>query len=620
MDILNISTERSSRIIEIISGFLDNFPELGGMLTTINRWVFVMLAIYILLRAILSLLKSRNPSEIWAYMQDQDGNTTPISHWENVIGRSKSCDIVCDDPSVSRNHGTLMRNRDGSWTYTDLQSKNGSYINGERIHRSSAKVKVGDVLSIGACELTLFPISLEEQRNNTEYRKEKAVPLKAGNSFLALTLFQLLAAFQLIISLGEDCPVALPLCMIGLSAVMWTYYIFLRAMRRVGFEMEIIAFFLSTLSLAVTASAEPSAVLKQLIAIILGLMLFFGLCWFLRDLNRAKSIRVFMVVCAVGLLAVNLVFGTSSFGAQNWISIAGMSLQPSELCKIAFIYAGAATLDELFTKKNLTMFVGLSIFCLGALAVMSDFGTAAIFFVAFLVISFLRSGDFSKLILICAAALTGVFLMLRFKPYIADRFAAWGHVWEYADGAGFQQTRAMTAAASGGLVGVGPGNGWLNQIFAAETDLVFGVLTEEWGLIISSLAVLAIVTLCVFAFQSIMAGRSTFYTIAACSASTMFIFQTMLNVFGCVDIFPLTGVTFPFVSCGGSSMLASWGLLSFMKAADTRQNASFAVKMTKKNEFQSESEIQKITPPSLSKDKALEESDVQEVTSLDDLF
>lgn len=620
MDILSISTEQSSTIIGVISGFLDKFPELGGMLTTINRWVFVVLAIFILLRAILSLLKSRNPSEIWAYIQDQDGNTTPISHWENVIGRSRSCDIVCDDRSVSRNHATLMRNRDGSWTYTDLHSKNGSYINGEKIHRETAKVHSGDVITIGGCNLTLFPISLEEQRNNTEYRKEKAVPLKASRSFAALTLFQILTAFQLIVSLGEDCPVALPLCMLGLSVVMWIYYLTMRAFRRVGFEMEIIAFFLSTLSLAVTASAEPSAVLKQLIAIILGVIVFFCLCWFLRDLNRAKGIRVFMVVCAVGLLAINLVFGTSSFGAQNWISVAGMSLQPSELCKIAFIYAGAATLDELFAKKNLTMFVGLSVFCLGALAVMSDFGTAAIFFVAFLVISFLRSGDFSKLILICAAALTGVFLMLRFISYIADRFAAWGHVWEYADGAGFQQTRAMTAAASGGLVGVGPGNGWLNQIFAAETDLVFGVLTEEWGLIISSLAVLAIVTLCVFAFQSIMAGRSTYYTIAACSASTMFIFQTMLNVFGCVDIFPLTGVTFPFVSCGGSSMLASWGLLSFMKAADTRQNASFAVKMTKKNEFQPEAEVQKITVPSLSQDKSLAEPDVQEVTSLDDLF
>ena len=135
----------------------------------------------------------------------------------------------------------------------------------------------------------------------------------------------------------------------------------------------------------------------------------------------------------------------------------------------------------------------------------------------------------------------------------------------------------MSAAASGGLVGVGAGGGWLKNIPASETDLVFGFLAEEWGLIIAVLAVLSIITLAIFAVRSIWAGRSSFYTIAACSAMSLFLFQTMLNVFGSVDLFPLTGVTFPFVSSGGSSMIASWGMLAFLKAADTRQNASIAV-------------------------------------------
>ena len=113
---------------------------------------------------------------------------------------------------------------------------------------------------------------------------------------------------------------------------------------------------------------------------------------------------------------------------------------------------------------------------------------------------------------------------------------------------------------------------------AADTDLVFGVLSEEWGLIIAVLAILSIVTLGIFAVRSIKAGRSAFYTIAACAATTLMIFQTILNVFGSVDILPLTGVTFPFVSNGGTSMIVSWGMLAFLKAADTRQNASIAVK------------------------------------------
>lgn len=111
-------------------------------------------------------------------------------------------------------------------------------------------------------------------------------------------------------------------------------------------------------------------------------------------------------------------------------------------------------------------------------------------------------------------------MILRFKPYVASRFASWTHVWEAAvvDGAGFQQSRTMSAAASGGLIGVGPGEGWLESVPAADTDMVFGMLIEEWGFIIAVLAVLSIVTLSIFAYRSIFAGRSTYYTIAACGA------------------------------------------------------------------------------------------------------
>ena len=195
----------------------------------------------------------------------------------------------------------------------------------------------------------------------------------------------------------------------------------------------------------------------------------------------------------------------------------------------------------------------------------------------------MRSGDFATLSLITGGAAFAGMMVLRFKPYIAERFAVWGHVWEQASGKGFQQTRTMCAAASGGLVGVGAGKGWLEGVFAADTDLVFGMLCEEWGLIIALLSVACIVTLAIFAVRCTKAGRSTFYTIAACAATSLLVFQSILNIFGSVDLLPLTGVTLPFVSHGGSSMISAWGLLAFLKAADTRQNASFAIKLEKRS-------------------------------------
>ena len=360
---------------------------------------------------------------------------------------------------------------------------------------------------------------------------------------------------------------------------MWAYVFVLRAMKRRGFEMEIIAFFLSTLSLAVTATCLPNQVFKQFVAIAMGVALFLFMCTYLRDLERTVSVRKIIYGVAAVLLLINLIFGTTLNGASNWVSIGGLTFQPSEIVKLGFIWVGSATLNELFDRKETMVFTGFSVFCFGCLALMGDFGTAIIFFVTFVIMSFLRSGDVTKLAGVVGVAVVAGLMVLRFKSYVAKRFASWGHVWDsdvMLDG-GYQQTRTMTASASGGYVGLGAGNGWLRNDFASETDLVFGVLTEEWGLIIAVMAVIAIITLSIFAFRSIWAGRSTYYTIAACSAMSIFLFQTMLNVFGSVDLLPLTGVTFPFVASGGTSMIASWGLLAFLKAADTRQNASIAV-------------------------------------------
>ena len=599
--------------------------------TEIVRWIFVFLAAYILIRSIKSLLQTKNPAEVWAYVHmetlypDGEGGyqkgeiSLPLTHWENVIGRTKSCDLVAEDSAISRNHGILMRDGEGNWSFRDLGSKNGSYINGIRIgaegpqrkedsgndaegeipavplRRRGARygrreknekmsgpvgVEYGDEIRMGMTTCTLLPISLEERNNNINMRRSDTRPMSAGPTLAALTLFQILTAFQLSIALPQEDMPKIFIAFGGLILTMWIYVAVLRSMKKTAFEMDTIAFFLSTLSLAVVASSSVDSVMKQLIAIVLGVTAMFLICIILRNLEMTKKLRWILLGGSVLLLLGNLAFGSFAFGAKNWIEIGGLSFQPSELTKVAFIWIGAATLDELFQKRNLLVFMIFSAFCFGCLAVMGDFGTAIIFFVTFVIISFLRSGDFSKLVLFTGGAVIGGLMILRFRPYIADRFASWGHVWdpEFVDAAGFQQSRAMSAAASGGMVGVGAGEGWLESVQAADTDMVFGMLIEEWGLIIALLAVACIVTLAVFAVRSIMSGRSAFYTIGACGAMSMFVFQTMLNVFGSMDLFPFTGVTFPFVSNGGTSMMVSWALLAFLKSADTRERASIAVK------------------------------------------
>ena len=544
------------------------------------RYVFLILALLILVRAIRGLVRIPYTSEKWGQLSLPGGGGIPICHWENILGRGAAADIRLNLPTVSRQHAALIRGDEGEWQVTDLGSKAGTQVNGKEV-TGPTPIRMGDTLSVGGVQLLFLPLSREEEEALKAQRRAEA-PLSMWPSFLCLTVFQILAAAQLLIqSRGEETHLY-PLALLGLTGVMWLYYLLLRSFGVRGFEMESIAFFLSTLSLAVTASSAPGSVFKQFVAIVLGLLFMLALGVVLRDGRRIQKLRWLMAALAIGLLGITLVAGQTKYGAANWIYLGPISFQPSEIAKICYIFAGAAGLERLFRKRNLGLFILLTGACLVCLALMSDFGTASIFFATFVVIAYLRSGDFATLSLICGGAVFAGFLVIRFRPYIFRRFASWGHAWEAASTTGYQQTRAMSAAASGGVAGMGGGNGWLHNVAAADTDLVFGMLCEEWGLLVAVLAVVCIITLALFAARACRGGRAAFPTIAACAAGSLLVVQTMLNVFGAMDLLPLTGVTFPFVSNGGSSMISAWGLLALLKAADTRERASFAIRRPEK--------------------------------------
>lgn len=538
-------------------------------------YLFPVLALGILIRCAVSLLTFRPEPEVWAWLTTPDGAHIPVTHWESLIGRGAGCDVQLGYPTVSRTHAVLTRYDDGSWTISDAHSKSGVFVNGRQTALSA--LRFGDVITMGGVNFTLIPLTKEQERIQAGTRTRAGHAVHQVPTLLLLTLFQLLTAIQLILG---GCDPALELTAFGgLIGLEWALYLALRAFRRTGFEAETLAFFLCTMGLAVVSSSAPESLIKELLAIVAGVCVFLVVCWSLRDLERAKTVRYLAAVAGIGLLAFNLLFGVEKFGARNWIQLGGVSFQPSEFVKVCFIYVGASTLSRLMAKRNIVLFIAYSAVICACLALMKDFGTTIIFFVAFLVIAFLRSGNFATIALAIAATGFAGVLVLRFLPYARNRFEAWGHVWDYALTTGYSQTRSMMCIASGGLFGLGPGKGWLKYVAASDTDLVFAFVSEEWGLIMAVLMVACIVILACFVVRSAPAGRSCFYTIGACAAVTVMVTQTILNVFGMADFLPLTGVTFPFVSNGGSSMVCVWGLLAFIKAADTRQNASVAIRV-----------------------------------------
>lgn len=391
-------------------------------------------------------------------------------------------------------------------------------------------------------------------------------------ALILLTLFQIISMAQVVFD-GNGSPDTECLIFFGAYlAVEWVYFVAMSiARKRADPALEMMALFLTGIGLVTVAGANKELLKTQFIADMLGIFCYVALLWLISNVDRAMFMRTPMAVAAVGLLVLTLILARNIKGAFNWLSIGGMSIQPSEFVKVAFVFVGAATLEKLQTTRSLTKYIIFCVVCVALLFLMRDLGAALIFFVTFIVLAFMRSGDFRTIVLLCvgAAMAAGLVVLIR-SDFVMARFATYRHVWDDMYGKGYQQTRVLIYSVSGGLLGVGIGDGKLKEVPAATEDLVFGMICEEWGIIIGILVILCIMFIAFHSIRCASGARSAFYAISGIAAGCLMLFQTGLNVFGVTDLLPLTGVTLPFISRGGSSAICCWALIAFIKAADNR--------------------------------------------------
>ena len=563
-----------------IQSLLAEAGNISIAVTYVTRFIFPLLAIIIFVRCLLPLMSGGRKPAPWAYLVLQGGDVRPLSHWENSVGRSNSCDVVLNMKFISRVHAVITR-KGNRWYISDLDSKGGVMVNDENVNGNTL-IDDDDTIKLAGLEMKIIPAEFDieeslEKKKMAERIAERAAyaasNFSLGHTLVFILLFQVLGLINICLAAGENFNLMVPIVFLLFFALELFYFLFTGYSVRKHIEPELLAFFLSGISLFVCASVNPSELIKQFVAILIGIALLLVLTFFLNNLERARVARYVFAIASIILLIVTLLVATATNGALNWVQIGGVSIQPSEFVKVAFVFAGGATLDRLLSSQNFFKYMVFSGVCIVALILMSDFGAALIFYIAFIVITFMRSGDLRRIGLITGVTVAGIGIVVSYLPYIMSRFEAWRHAWEFANSGGYQQVRTMIYTASGGMFGVGSGNGYLRYIAAADTDLVFGLIAEEWGLIIAIICSLVPVALAIFAFMSVKSGRSAFYAIVACGAATIFLMQSILNVFGSLDIVPLTGVTLPFVSNGGSSMVACWGLIALIKSIDERHRA-----------------------------------------------
>ena len=538
------------------------------------RYLMLIIVLYVVVRMLLALFFKKTTDPVRGKLVNSITDEEIFLYdREMSLGRNKKCDVVLPFDTVSRLHAVLAyRNR--GFVIFDTFSKSGVSVNGEKIDKKS-RLHHGDVIDIGGLEYTL-------KESRYKFIKDRSSLIARPSYGIVLILIGLFNICSMLLNLvvdGEFQPQIL-LTYLGFIAVQWLYFLFATFVLRIhNFELEMIGFMFTSVGLAIVGSIYPGAVLKQFLAIVIGVVGFGVMVVIMRNIDTLKSMRWALAGASVLILGATLIIAETTNGAKNWISLGGISLQPSELVKIAFIFTGAVTLEKLQSIKNLTMYIVFATICVGELFLMYDFGTALIFFFTFIVIAFMRSGDVKTLSLVCGVAAVGAVAILILKPYVASRFSTYLHVWEFMDEGGYQQTRTLIYSASGGLFGLGLGNGELRNVFAASEDLVFGVVCEEFGLIMGFTIPLVYCGIAVWAIINARKTKSTFYAIAGVGAIAMMLFQTMLSIFGITDLLPLTGVTLPFVSKGGSSIISCFCLLAYIKAIDMRTFANFRPKL-----------------------------------------
>ena len=320
------------------------------------KWILPALALWILARCVRSMLRERYEPEVWAWLEASDGSRAALKHWECIVGSAKSCDVVIDRKSVQKTHAALLRSGSGQWRLHDLSGGH-SAVGQQRDGGGGIALTDGAGLRFADQKMVFHDLNEEQLAAGERSRSMPGLNISQGVTLLLLTVFQLLLALEYAEVLDARLRLDAALGFAFIALMQWCYFLLMRAIDRRGYEIETLAFFLSTLGLAVCVSSTPGDILKQLLLMLAGMLLFGVLGWWLRDLKRIRAMRWPVVAAALGMLALNVAAGDTQYGAANWLSFGGISIQPSELVKVGYIYVGASTLDKLFRRHNLIYFI-----------------------------------------------------------------------------------------------------------------------------------------------------------------------------------------------------------------------------------------------------------------------
>lgn len=285
-------------------------------------------------------------------------------------------------------------------------------------------------------------------------------------------------------------------------------------------------------------------------------------------MRRIKGLRSFSWLYAlIGILPLGavLLLGNSTYGSKLSYSVFGVSFQPSEFVKIVFVFFIASVLYQstgLLQVAYVTAVAGIHVLILVA---SRDLGSALIFFVTYVLMVFLATRNFWYLLLGAAGGCGASVIAFKLFRHVQVRVQAWRDPWSVIDGEGYQITQSLFSLGRGGLFGLGLFQGAPGDIPKVERDFIFSAVSEEMGWIVA-LCVIMVSLSCFIMFMNIsMRIKDRFYQLVAFGMGILYIFQVFLTIGGDTKFIPLTGVTLPLVSYGGSSVMTTLIMFSVIE-------------------------------------------------------
>lgn len=344
-----------------------------------------------------------------------------------------------------------------------------------------------------------------------------------------------------------------------------------------------VVFTLSGIGITFVTRLQPDASLGQVIFLFLGVALMVGTLAVVKNLEVIKRYKYVLGIAGIVLLVLPMFIGTEIYGSKLWIKIGGFQFQPGEFAKVLIVLFLAGYLAEnreLLSISNRTvlgikfprlrllypLFIVWGV-CLLVVAFERDLGSALLFYTIFLIMLYVATGRVSYVIIGLALLAVGAFGMYQIMSHVQVRVAIWLDPFSDAQNLGYQIVQSLFSLADGGLAGVGIGKGMADIIPVVASDMIFAAIGEEMGLLGGSAVLLLFMLFAVRGLTTAARAKSDLAAFSAAGLTAAISFQAFTIVGGVTKLIPLTGVTLPFMSQGGSSLLASFVIVALLLRA-----------------------------------------------------